>query len=560
MINNYKIIISNEHNLKYYKFDNKNFLNENNNLLCSTNFYCQKFIIILLLFIVINLEIKLIKSNKPGKYSLDKIQYSLKKEKNVTNSKRNVFRNFTFLKNEMHSYGLYNTFKNPKISLILMNNEKLKKNKYKILNFIKNLTLQNISDIEIILYTDYENKTDFNLYTKELKILMKNNIFNIYIKRKNIKKDYSNLINLINGFYTIFINNINLLKYIHIQQILRYSKNEINKYLYFHILNKTVIYFMKTKLLKDFIDNGIEFSSIKNILEKIEYTHEVEFNYIPISLCPNNRFTNLAYVAMTSILSSKARNTYICFYLIIPNDFENKNINFIKSLKEEYDNFNITFIRMDNKYDKAYTDRRISAQAYYRFSLGELLKNINKIIYLDVDVIVYKDLSNFYYLNFNGKMILGQPTYGNKNSQKKGFHKVNTGILLLNLFEMRKFKIEEKVIKIIKKGKKLSYHDQTLLNDNFKQYIGIFPPEYHARPWSNYKEIEIFNNQIGKVFDQDYFYFANKYPTIRHFLGRYKPKNPNINYIEDWWFFARKSKYYVHNSKTHDTAFSYKNI
>ena len=137
---------------------------------------------------------KLIKSNKIGKYSLDKIPYSLKKEKNGANSKRNVARNFTFIKNEMHSYGLYNIFKNPKISLILMNNEKLKKNKYKILNFIKNLTLQNISDIEIILYTDYENKTDFNLYTKELKILMKNNIFNIYIKGRNIKIDYSNFI------------------------------------------------------------------------------------------------------------------------------------------------------------------------------------------------------------------------------------------------------------------------------------------------------------------------------------------------------------------------------
>ena len=212
---------------------------------------------------------------------------------------------------------------------------------------------------------------------------------------------------------------------------------------------------------------------------------------------------------------------------------------------------------MDNRYNQAYTDSRISKQAYYRFSLGELLPNLNKIIYLDTDIIAYKDLSKFYDINFNGKMILGQPTFGNKNAQKHGFHRINTGILLLNLHEMRRIKFEEKVIKVIKKGIKFRYHDQTLLDDFFKKYLGIFPPEYHTRPWSNYKEMEIFNKKIGKVFDQDYFYFAHKYPVIRHFLGGYKPRDPNINHIEDWWFFARKSKYFINEANTYNAAFSF---
>ena len=96
-----------------------------------------------------------------------------------------------------------------------------------------------------------------------------------------------------------------------------------------------------------------------------------------------------------------------------------------------------------------------------------------------------------------------------------------------------------------------------LLDDYFKEYLGIFPPEYHTGPWSNYKEMEIFIKRIGKVFDQDYFYFALKYPIIRHFLGGYKPRAPNINHIEDWWFFARKSKYYNKDAKSYDSAFSF---
>ena len=185
------------------------------------------------------------------------------------------------------------------------------------------------------------------------------------------------------------------------------------------------------------------------------------------------------------------------------------------------------------------------------------MPNLNKIIYLDTDIIAYKDLSNFYNLNFNGKMILAHPTLWNRNTIKYGFPRINSGILLLNLYEMRKNHFEKKVLNIVKNVKILKYHDQSILNDYFKHSIGIIPPEYHTRPWSNYKEIEIFNYKIGNIFDNDYIYFAHKYPTIRHFLGQYKPKTKFTNHIEDWWFFARKCKYYNNKSSSFDNAFSF---
>ena len=63
----------------------------------------------------------------------------------------------------------------------------------------------------------------------------------------------------------------------------------------------------------------------------------------------------------------------------------------------------------------------------------------------------------------------------------------------------------------------MTYYDEILLNNNFKNYNGIFPLEYQSRPWSNYREIKIFNRLINKVFDDDYFYFTYKYQTMRHF-------------------------------------------
>ena len=426
-----------------------------------------------------------------------------------------------------------------------------------VFKLIKNITNNNSINIEIILYFQKGENKGYNKFKSEFKHLIKSNILKIYYLKNNIANIYSSLINLVKGMYIIFINNLILLKDLNIEYLYNLVKGKVDNYFNLSISHKSQAYLIKTKCLKNLIDNGIQFGSLDKIITNIKSIPSPNLNYIHISLCPNNDFTNLAYVSISSILSSKSCNTFICFYLIIPSDFDKKNKNFLDSLYEEYEYFNITFITMDNRYKNSYTDHRITEQAYYRFSLGELLPNVNKCIYLDTDIIVYKDLANFFNINFNGKMILGYPSFGNKNSQKFGYHRINTGILLLNLFEMRRNHFEKQVMKIIKKGRKLTYHDQTLLNDYFKQYLGIFPPEYHARPWSNYTEMEIFNNIVGKPFDSDYFYFANKYPTIRHFLGRYKPRNYNVNYIEDWWFYARKSKYYNFKSTTFKSAFSF---
>ena len=556
MKNHYKILFTNHDNQKIFKLGNDLYNHKYNIIINIINHGLIKLIIIISLIIIFGLQISKGEAfnNIPIERYMESMTPNIEKPNNL-NSER--FWNFTFLKNEMHYYSLCNLLNIPKISLVIMNEENSKDSLFQTINQIKNLTSHNFTNIEIFLYLQNIKKKDYDVIKREFQKPIKTQILNVVEKKNNITFVDSALLNLIKGVFTIFINNFNDLKNLQIEHLFNYTKGKINNYFNLSITNSSKLYLFRTKSLKDLIDIGIEFSSFELLLNSIISLPIPNINYIHISFCPDNSFAKLAYVSMSSILTSKVGYTYICFYLIVPPDFDDKNKMFLESLYEVYDYFNISFVQMDDRYKKAYTDRRITKQAYYRFSLGELLPNLNKVIYLDTDIIAYKDLTNFYNLNFNGKMILGQPTYGNKNAEKSGFHRINTGVLLLNLIEMRKNKFEEKVIDIIKKGKKLRYHDQTLLDDYFKKYLGIFPPEYHTRPWSDYKEMEIFNKKIGKVFDQDYFYFVHKYPTIRHFLGGYKPRNPNINHIEDWWFFARKSKYYNNSAFTYDSAFSY---
>jgi len=93
----------------------------------------------------------------------------------------------------MHSYSLYNTFKKPQFSLILMFNEKQKNSINKIWSFIKNMISKNFSDFEIVLY-NMEKKDKYNLYEKQMNNFIKNNILKIYSKQNKKNSDLIQLI------------------------------------------------------------------------------------------------------------------------------------------------------------------------------------------------------------------------------------------------------------------------------------------------------------------------------------------------------------------------------
>ena len=448
--------------------------------------------------------------------------FSYKSNKLYLNTNDQNEFNYTMKNNSLYSLSKY-----PQISILLYNIEY----ETKLLNLINNLMNQSLKDIQILFL--WKNKTNLQDYNKIKNISLIDKRISIFDHYTSLEESIFNLMNKIKGKFTLLVN-----------KIFEFQSENENLYL------------IKTKLLSDLLDSGKFIFNYMELVNKIKSLSLPNLNYISIAFCPNNIYTPLTYVSMISILKNKLSTTFISFYLIIPKDYKSKNKDFLCSLFDQFDYFNITFLTMDNRYKKAYVSRRMSKQTYYRFSLGELLPNLDKIIYLDSDVVVYKDLTNLYNLNFNGKFVLGQVT-GSNRSKKTGVYNINNGILLFNLYNMRKFKIEEKALKIIKKGKHFFYHDQTLMNDYFKNYIGIFQLEYHIRNWATIKNILTFNKRTGKIYDNDVFYFSSKYPSIRHFLGKSKPIKCERGHIEDWWFFARQSKFYVSKSRDSEKIFNF---
>ena len=122
--------------------------------------------------------------------------------------------------------------------------------------------------------------------------------------------------------------------------------------------------------------------------------------------------------------------------------------------------------------------------------------------------------------------------------------------------------MEKQILNIlINKREKYNYHDQSIINKYFKKYLGDYPPENHARPY-NYTQCIKFINRSGNLYNNDYFLFSWKYPKMRHYYGYYKPSYLDVNnkILDDWWYFARLSKYFVKKSNNLNEIFNFTNF
>ena len=243
----------------------------------------------------------------------------------------------------------------------------------------------------------------------------------------------------------MFIDEFQELQNTDFYNIYKMTRGEESSIFKYSLDNNKSLYLIRYKILLDIFDHNDKFDNFGEIINYVYSYPKPKLTYVPVSFCLDNSYTIFSYTSMLSILDSKTYYTYIIFYIVIPTDYKETNIQLLESLYEQYDYFNISFINIDNRYKNAFTARYLTIHAYFRYSLGELIPNLDKIIYFDSDTICLSDLSQFYNLNFKGKLILGRIIKKMKIGSKQ-FFSINTGVLLLNLKKMRKIKFEKKIL------------------------------------------------------------------------------------------------------------------
>lgn len=235
--------------------------------------------------------------------------------------------------------------------------------------------------------------------------------------------------------------------------------------------------------------------------------NKAETNKTNICLSCDENYAQYAGVVIASILSNAKIDDNICIYVLDGNitQASKEKILSLKSIKD----CNIEFVSVDEKefedYKKIPNHDYISISTYYRLKLSTLLPNVDKIIYLDCDVVVCDSLKELFNLDleksiFGGVLDIDLPL---RNNPKY----VNAGVLLMDLDKVRQQNIENQFLEYTQNNwQNIQLGDQGVINDVLKDKILNIAEKYNVQ-----SECYIRRSSFTKN------------PTIVHFIGVKKP-------------------------------------
>ena len=261
---------------------------------------------------------------------------------------------------------------------------------------------------------------------------------------------------------------------------------------------------------------------------------------IPIFITIDNNYVPYAEVAIRSIKENSSKN-YNYNIHILHGRLIGEDIEILKALEDE--NYKIVFREMKEVLDNI-TDRienrfknTFIPEIYFRLFIPEIFTEYNKGIYLDSDIVVPGDISELYNKDLKenligaciDKSVQDIPEIMNYYENAVGISRneyVNSGVLLMNLKELRKKEFTKHFLNLLNK-----YHfdtvapDQDYLNVICNGKILYLDEEWDAMPTENGKELEN--------------------PKLIHYNLFQKPWcYDNIGYAEYFWNYAKKSKSY----------------
>ena len=201
-------------------------------------------------------------------------------------------------------------------------------------------------------------------------------------------------------------------------------------------------------------------------------------------------------VAIQSLVMNSNKKTKYNVY-VVGVDLDEQISNIFQKLKSG--NVNIFVMNMNNKYESISADHGyVSKAGLLKFDLPNIFSNLDKMLYLDCDMLILKDLKELYSIDLKNKyaaVVKDMAGTLEEGHAKRLKHKdyFNSGMMLLNLKKMREDNLSEKLLdyKLHKDIK--HFMDQDSLNYVFKENVLYVSPIYNnmAPNQLNYSDKEI---------------------------------------------------------------------
>lgn len=223
--------------------------------------------------------------------------------------------------------------------------------------------------------------------------------------------------------------------------------------------------------------------------------------------CDENYAPFLATTIASIILNSKSNDNFL-FYVLDGglSRLSKAKINALRAYKE----FSIFYIPFNyNMVENCPTMGHFSKAAYFRFFMADMIQNADRLLYLDVDLIVLDSLSSIYNINLNNNIIAAVPRNKSDRLGIKDQLLFNSGVMLIDAKLWRKWKIANKLVNATSKiFDRIKMVDQDVLNYFFQNKY-----KHIERKW-NVKQQEIAKYPDAKILH----FSGNKFESIHSIL------------------------------------------
>ena len=284
-------------------------------------------------------------------------------------------------------------------------------------------------------------------------------------------------------------------------------------------------------------------------------------NIIHISYSLDNKLTYPTLVSMTSGLeNNNFEANLIVYHLLFSGDYNTSNIDIFESLKENYE-VKINYYIIPPIFNDSKKWTHGTDCVYYKIILPLMFPDLKRIIYLDGDTLIRKDIWEMYNYPFNNNYILGHPFFTPEAVSKfkiNATHYINGGCLLFNIEKIRKDKKDVDLLQFtIKQNNKLNYREQDSINYILHPKIGFLPLKYgmYMIPTKSIFKL-IATKYIRSSVNTTEGYEAIEDPAVVHFSccwpkiwnnatkNLFRHNETCLRYQKEFYYYANKTKYY----------------
>jgi len=257
---------------------------------------------------------------------------------------------------------------------------------------------------------------------------------------------------------------------------------------------------------------------------------------ITVLFCTDNNYWQHLGAALVSLLGSNAQHQFRIIVCSMQKDEESETK--IRRIAAEAGNAGVEFVNyIPSHRESLPINRYITLGAYLRLFMADYVdQTVEKLLYLDCDLIVRKDIGPLWAANIDDYLVAAVPESYFGVHDDLGFSRdvlyFNSGVMLVNLERWRREDLITKFIACaIEKSTALAYWDQDILNIVLRGQTAFL-----SQRW-NFHAIyaEMLPEHLG--LDREEFFNIRRDPTVIHFTSRHKPWQyfPEPQYKRYYW-------------------------